>query len=280
MKKVKMMCAIAIVAFGLTACTRVEPGHVGVKVNYMGSDRGVQDLPIVTGFVPYMPGVSKVFEWPTFTQTYSYTHDTKEGSLTNEEFTFNDRDGMAMQCDLSVSYNINPADVAKFYVKFRSDDLLSFTRSYLKNVIREGISSESVNYSAEEILGKKKEELRLKVMKRVIEEVRPYGVVITQMGFVGAIRSPIANAMAKKAEAQANAITAMNKVEQVKAEAAQKIAEAEGEAKSNQIRASSITSNLLEWERMKLQRDAIAKWNGNMPSVMSSGTMLYNIPVK
>lgn len=280
MNKIKMMCVIAFLTFGLSACTRVEPGHVGVKVNYMGSDRGVQDLPIVTGFVPYIPGISRVFEWPTFTQTYSYTHQKDEGSPANEEFTFNDRDGMAMQCDLSISYNINPADVAKFYVKFRSDDLLSFTRSYLRNVIREGISAESVNYSAEEILGKKKEELRVRVMKRVIDEVKPYGVVITQMGFIGAIRSPIAGAMAKKAEAQANAITAMNKVEQVKAEAAQKIAEAEGEAKANQIRASSITSNLLEWEKMKLQKDAIAKWNGGMPSVMSNGQMLYNIPVK
>lgn len=280
MKKIKLLLMSAMIIGSLSACTRVEPGHVGIKVNYMGSDRGVQDLPIVTGFVPYMPGVSRVFEWPTYTQTYSYTHDAKEGSPNNEEFTFNDRDGMAMQCDLSISYNVIPTDVAKFYVKFRSDDLLIFTRSYLKNVIREAISAESINYSAEEILGKKKEELRMKVMKRIQEEIKPHGIVVTQMGFIGAIRSPIAGAMAKKAEAQANAITAMNKVEQVKAEAAQKIAEAEGESKANQIRASSITPNLIEWEKIKLQKDAIAKWNGGMPSVMSNGQMLYNIPVK
>lgn len=280
MKKIKLLLMSVMIIGSLSACTRVEPGHVGIKVNYMGSDRGVQDLPIVTGFVPYMPGVSRVFEWPTYTQTYSYTNDTKEGVSNNEEFTFNDRDGMAMQCDLSVSYNVIPTDVAKFYVKFRSDNLLTFTRGYLKNVIREAISAESVNYSAEEILGKKKEELRMRVMKRIQEEIKPHGVVVTQMGFIGAIRSPIAGAMAKKAEAQANAITAMNKVEQVKAEAAQKIAEAEGEAKANQIRASSITPNLIEWEKMKLQKDAIAKWNGGMPSVMSNGQMLYNIPVK
>ena len=280
MNKIKMMCVIAFTIFGLSACTRVEPGHVGVKVNYMGSDRGVQDIPIVTGFVPYIPGVSKVFEWPTFTQTYSYTHQKDEGSPENEEFTFNDKDGMKMECDLSISYNINPADVAKFYVKFRSDDLLSFTRGYLKNVIREGMSAESPSYSAEEILGRKKEELRNKVLARVQAEVKPYGVIITQMGFIGAIRSPIAGAMSKKAEAQANAIAAMNKVAEIEALAKQRIAEAEGEAKANQIRSSSITTNLIEWEKMKLQKDAIAKWNGGMPSVMGNGQMLYNIPVK
>ena len=43
----------------------------------------------------------------------------------------------------------------------------------------------------------------------------------------------------------------------------------------------SIDPKLLDWERLKLQKDAIAKWNGVMPTVISGGEggMLFNIPV-
>jgi hypothetical protein len=39
---------------------------------------------------------------------------------------------------------------------------------------------------------------------------------------------------------------------------------------------------LLDWERLKLQKDAIAKWNGVVPTVMSNGEggMLFNIPIQ
>jgi hypothetical protein len=38
---------------------------------------------------------------------------------------------------------------------------------------------------------------------------------------------------------------------------------------------------LLEWERLKIMRDQVAKWNGKMPDVLASGSgqgLLMNIP--
>ncbi len=57
---------------------------------------------------------------------------------------------------------------------------------------------------------------------------------------------------------------------------------AEGEAAANHALASSLDDRLLAWERLKLERAAIEKWNGVTPSVMggtSGGGMLFNIPM-
>ncbi len=75
------------------------------------------------------------------------------------------------------------------------------------------------------------------------------------------------------------------------AEAAKKIAEAEGDAKSvvtraqgeadaNRIRQSSISPQLLELRRLENQRAYIDKWNGQLPSVEAGqGTgLLLQLP--
>jgi len=71
-----------------------------------------------------------------------------------------------------------------------------------------------------------------------------------------------------------------NEVRQSRAEAAKKIALAEGEAAANRALTSSLDPKLLEWERMKIQREAVQKWNGVMPGVMGGGGgMLFNVPM-
>jgi len=64
-------------------------------------------------------------------------------------------------------------------------------------------------------------------------------------------------------------------------EAKKRVAIAEGEAAANRALASSLDERLLSWERLKLQRTAIEKWNGQMPSVMGGdgGGMLFNVPM-
>ena len=53
------------------------------------------------------------------------------------------------------------------------------------------------------------------------------------------------------------------------------------EAAANRALASSLDPKLLEWERLKIMRDQVAKWNGKMPDVFAGGSgqgLLLNIP--
>lgn len=72
--------------------------------------------------------------------------------------------------------------------------------------------------------------------------------------------------------------------ESAQAEAKKRVAIAEGEAAANRALLLSLDEKLFEWERLKMQREAIQKWNGVAPQIMggsgNSGGMLFNIPLQ
>jgi regulator of protease activity HflC (stomatin/prohibitin superfamily) len=150
---------IIFTVLSMVGCTRVEPGYVGIKVVYGGGDRGVQDFPALTGWVFFTPFLSTVFEYPTYMQTAVWTKETIDGDSTNEEITFNTKEGLVVSGDISLGYQLNPAKVPHFYVKFRSDDLDHFTHGYLRNVARDAFNEIGSRYAVEDVYGVKKEEL-------------------------------------------------------------------------------------------------------------------------
>ena len=69
-------------------CTTVPAGHVGIVVNNMGKERGVQSYTAKTGFFLYNPISTQVFVYPTSVQTVVWTRDTNEGKPIDESITF------------------------------------------------------------------------------------------------------------------------------------------------------------------------------------------------
>lgn len=279
--KLMIMTLIALtfvpVVFG---CTRVGPGYAGIKVNYAGSGRGVEDTPQVTGWVFYNPFSSTVLEWPTFVQTASWTRDKNEGSPNNEEISYNSSEGMVFTADISLGYRIAAEKVPAFYVKFRSDDLKKFTHGYLRNVARDAFNEVAARYTADELYGAKKEEALNKAKELLNRHVEHFGVVIEQLGYIGAPRppDPVVEAINKKIEAIQNAIAAENKVREAKAAAQQQIAKAEGEAIANERLTRSLTENLIRWRSLEITRLAIERWDGKRPMVEgTAGGLLLNI---
>ena len=272
-----------MLAICFTGCTRIEPGHVGIKVVYGGGDRGVQDFPLVTGWVFYMPGFSTVYEYPTFVQTAIWTASLNEGSPTNEEISFNTKEGLVVSGDISLAYQLVPESVPKFYVKFRSDKLKTFTHGFLRNIARDAFNEVGSKYLVEDIYGAKKESFLKEVKNSVNQQVIPYGVTIEQFGFVGALRIPAAvkGALDAKIQATQDAIKAENQVRQAKAEAQKVIATAEGAARANALLNRSITPTLIEWERLQIARLTIEKWDGQRPTYEGIGAnLMFAVPGK
>ena len=56
----------------LSSCSRIDAGHVGLQVNYYGTDKGVSDVVEVTGTVFYSPFSSYIVKIPTFVKTKDY----------------------------------------------------------------------------------------------------------------------------------------------------------------------------------------------------------------
>jgi regulator of protease activity HflC (stomatin/prohibitin superfamily) len=257
---------------------------VGIKVDLAGSQRGVEDLPIRTGWVVYNPAASKVVEYPTYVQTAKWTRDLNEGKAINEEISFNTSQGLTVYGDISLSYHLDPLKVPAFYVKFRSDDIDQFTHGFLRNVARDAMNRVSASYTVEAIMGDKKPEMEQRSRDELQSEVKDIGVVIEQFGFIGSPRPPESVVAAINAAQQAKYIAEQkqNELQQSQADAAKRVAAAEGEAKaqvaiaqgeaeSNRVRAASISPQIIEWQKLAVTDRWITKWNGAMPSVQSGG---------
>jgi regulator of protease activity HflC (stomatin/prohibitin superfamily) len=274
------LLVVVLLGLFLVRVTRIEAGHVGVEINLAGKQRGASEIPVRTGWVVYSPLSTQIIEFPTYVQTVKWTKDTNEGHPINEEMGFNSKEGMEIFVDVSLSYAIEPEKVPDFYVKYRVSDMDTFTHGILRDVVRNSLNEVASTYVVEDIYGEKKAEFLRKVQSQIELKMTPVGVSVQQFGFIGAPRVPavIATAITAKAQAIQQAERARNELATTQAEAAKKIAEAEGDAKSlvtraqgeadaNRIRQNSLTPQLLELRRIENSRALIDKWNGQLPTV-------------
>lgn len=270
-KNMRNIIFLIVLLLTITSCSRVEPGHVGIVVNYYGPDRGVSEIPTVTGTNLYNPITTSILEYPTFVQTAVWTRG--KGDEPNEEISFSSKEGMVITADVSLSIQLVAKKVPEFYVKFRTDDLRDFIHGYLRNVARDSFNEESVAYPLEDLYSTKKEIFLAKVRERVNNSVQSFGVQILQFGFVGAARLPqnVMAAINEKITATQRAIQIENELRSSEAEAKKAVAKAEGEAratitlaegqaKANRLLSESVNSNLIQWK-------ALDKWNGTLPQV-------------
>lgn len=289
---------------GCMGCTRIEPGHVGIRVNMAGDQRGVEDFPATTGWVFYNPVTQRIFEYPCFVQTANWSGE--------EQADFGSKEGMQITGDINLSYQLDCEKIPHFYVKFRSDDLNTFTHGYLRNIARDAFNNIGSQYEIDKIYGEKKEAFVEAVRQRIDNSVKDYGVTVMQFGFMGALRIPnnVLESLNAKVQATQIAMQTENELRTIDAEAKKKVAAAEGErlsaikaaegrkaaailsaegereakileaqgiAEANRRIAASLTPGVLEWQRIQVQM----RWDGSVPSVMTggSGTLLQLPPV-
>jgi regulator of protease activity HflC (stomatin/prohibitin superfamily) len=275
-----ILIVLPLVSGMLISWKVIEPGYTGIKINRL-VNKGITREDIVNGFMFYNPIQTAVVVYPTFIQRVAWTHDKAEGKPVNEELTFNTKDSVPVNIDVAVSYQLEAARVPEFYTKFRADNIDNFTHGYLRDSTRNIVATIGSEYTFDDINGSRKEEFLDKVGKTLNETVHQFGVNIQQFGLIGSLRPPqtLLDAVNSKTQAIQKSIQIENEVRSAQAEAKKRVAIAEGEAAANRALASSLEPRLLEWERLKIMREQITKWNGQMPSVMTGGGqgMLLNI---
>jgi regulator of protease activity HflC (stomatin/prohibitin superfamily) len=283
--------AFALLFFvGCTTVHRVDAGHVGIKVRLAGSSRGVQDMPVVTGWVFVNPITEQLVTFPTSVQNVIWTSAPHEGRPVDESITFSSGEGVNVNADVSLSFHIEPNLAPHLYARFRQTDLNALAYSYARNTVREAFSEVSSTLPVHEIYGSGKSKLLSDVTKRVADRLGTDGFVIDQLTINGALRLPqnVADAINRAMEATQNAIQAENRVRQVRAEAEQAISQANGEAearrrtsqgeadailikahseaKANEIIRLSTTATVLQYR-------ALERWDGKLPTFNGGGQL-------
>ena len=286
LRRVAIAASVVILAIFLAnAClTRIDASHVGIKVNLAGSSRGVQDMPIVSGWVLFDPLTEQIVAFPTSVQNLVWTKSPDEGRPIDESITFSSQEGVNVNADIGLSFHIDPVKAPHLYLRFRQNDLLQLADGYVRNSVREAFNDEASRMPVQEIYGAGKGRLVSGVMKELASVLGKDGFLIDQLTINGALRLPenVATAINRAMEATQSAIQAENRVRQVKAEAEQAVAEAHGAAEAARERASGEADAVLIRARSEaranqiirlstsssvLQYRAIGRWDGRLPMV-------------
>src|ERR1700685_4166689 len=83
---------VVILFAGCSSSTRIDAGHVGIRVRLAGSDRGVQEMEVKTGWVAYNPALEQIIIFPTSVQNVIWTASPHEGKPIDESITFSSQE--------------------------------------------------------------------------------------------------------------------------------------------------------------------------------------------
>lgn len=249
-------------ALSMSSCSeRIDAGYEGIKVNLYGSDKGVDEISLVSGRIWFNPFFTTVYEFPTFVQTYDY-----------EPFTVNAKDGSVFTVDPTLSVAIISGSTPKIFKKYRKDidQIMSVTfGNHIKDVYR----IEFNRYTTDEIISSR-EKFEAGIEKKM-------NVFFTKEGFnleqlTSGIRYPksITEAIdlknksvqdAQRVEHELRVVEAEAKksIVQAEAKAQAKLIDAESRAKANKTLTQSLSPLLIEYEYA-------IKWDGKLPTTTSN----------
>jgi len=273
-----LMLIVSLIVIGSTmigcSYSNVEAGYVGIKVYKMGNAKGVNQE--VVGVGRYWLTINEdLYQYPVFIQLYRFTQGKDNGDdVGDEAFYFSNKDGVQCNVDIAIQAQAVPEQAATLFQKYRSQ-----FEDIVKKNLRSQINSKIQNYasalSVEELYSPKKIEMMKKVEEDLRKDCAPLGINIVSVTLLSNIRFPeaVENSITAKIKMTQQALESQNGVIKAKADAQIQIANARGIAESNRLLQVSLTP-------MLLQKMAIEKWDGALPTYMVSGatTPFITIP--
>lgn len=259
------LCIIFILAASFIACATVPAGSVGIKVYLYGGEKGVDSQ--VLGIGRYFIGINEqLYIYETFSKTYPFTQAITIGSPIDEAFYFQSNEGIKCNVDVSVQAKADPTKVTLLFQTYR-ELLPEIIKTFMRNDMRNSFIKYASDMKLEDLYSSKKGDLIKKVEKDIREIYASKGIIVDNVSFLSDIRFPIEiqNSITAKIEATQKAIQRENELREAEAMAKKRIIEANAEAESNKIKIRSLSPQLLEYERVMNEREAIMKWNGVTP---------------
>lgn len=270
--KTRILGVITALLFIVTmwaTCHRVDAGHVGLKVNMVGGDRGVSKTEYVTGWVFANPFTQKVFEFPIYQQHKEY-----------DEFTVPSKGGTVFKIHPSFNYNLEPGKVAEMFQTFRLN-LDQLEEGYLKNALFVSVREVTNTFTVDSILNNQNI-YDASILKALNTKLAPYFLVTTfttglepddkLKAVISAKAQAIQEALQLENEQKKIRVQAENDVIAAKRDSSVLVINAKAEAEAIHQKQVSLTPEYIEF--IKAQ-----KWDGKYPSTMAGGSgLLMQLP--
>ena len=241
------------------SCERIDAGHVGVKVNQYGDNKGVDDVVAVTGMVFYNPITTRIYEFPTFIQHKEYKGENS--------FVVNSKDGSEFNVSPIMNYSVQRDKVPAIFSKYRRP-LEDIEEGFLKTAVYDAFRLATNKYTADELISNRAV-FEIEVRRLLDGQLLKEGFTINQFTSNLIYPETFKRSIEAKNNAVQAALRAENEVKTAEAQAKIKVATAEGnaqamltsakaEAESNRMKQVTLTPLLLQLEY-------INKWDGKLP---------------
>ena len=261
-----LLGVVAIALFSFIGLERIDAGHVGIKVNLIGTGKGVDNATEVTGWVFYNRFTTKIVEFPTFVQHKEY----KKDSESDESFIINSKDGSEFHVSPLLNYSVQRDKVPYIFTKYRVE-LSAIEAGFLKTAVYDAFRVVANSYTADELIGNR-ELFEIKVRKNLEGHLLPEGFILAQFTSNLVYPETFKKAIEAKNNAVQSALRAENEVKTAEARAKIKIAQADGNAKAMLTSAKAESeANRLKQQTLTpllLQQMWVEKWNGKLPETM------------
>jgi len=239
-----------VVAFG--SWGTISAGNVGVVLR-MGAVTGETKPPGLYTKVPWIVHVQ-----PMNVQVQKEQVDTECSS----------KDLQIVKSTVSLNLSLIPEKAAQVYQSIG----VGYLATVVAPAMQESVKAVMAQYTAEELISKR-EQVRQGIADLLATKLAPVGIKTEAVNMVNFNFSPsFEQAIEAKVTTEQNALAAKNKLEQVKYEADQNVAKADGEAKAIAIQAQAIQ---VQGGAAYIELKALEKWDGKLPQIMGSGAVPF-----
>ena len=177
------------------------------------------------------------------------------------------KDLQVVTTEVTLNYQLEASKVGEIYRTMRQD----YEDRIIQPFIQEAVKSTTANFDAEQLITQRprvKDELQ----NLMTERLAPLGIGVVELSITDfRFTQVFQDSIEAKVKAVQQALEAENALRRVQFEAQQQITRATAEAKGLELQKAQITAQLLELRQIEVQRAAVDKWNGVMPTVVTSG---------
>jgi regulator of protease activity HflC (stomatin/prohibitin superfamily) len=250
----RWLLVVFLVVTAWSSFTTVSAGYRGVVLKF-GATTGRVLNPGAHFILPFVESVRSI---PTQIMKMSVIEEAASHDL------------QVIKVEVTLTWYNEPSDAAMLYIWNRFQDNAGFLE--VNPAMLEAIKAQTAQYDAQDLISKRPQ-VRDGIDNFLRERLKPHycgvdSVSITQLDF----SQQYNQAIEEKVTAMQKVSTAQNNLQRIQVEAQQQIAQAEGQAKAQQLLQQSITPGILN-------KMAIEKWDGHLPTYMGGNGAVPFVPI-
>jgi regulator of protease activity HflC (stomatin/prohibitin superfamily) len=256
----KILVAVSIVfllLFGVASCKIADSAEVALVVDQIGTNKGVPNIEMASGFIWYFPPTQDVFMYPTSVQHKVWSADSNEDSPTDEHIDVTSADGATFGLDVSINLQLQRARASELFIKYRvnMEDLIN-TR--VRTIVRKELLDNAVNFASDSLL-QHRNVYEANVTKSLTTSLEKEGFTLNNIAILKmALPASYKKAIERKIAVLQETATIISQTKQAEQTALKKVALAKGnfEAAQYDAKTKEILSQpkLLELYRAETER--------------------------